>query len=85
MSTIRYTKAGLLIPAAWVKRWGKQAAVQRSADIVILESPTRRAVRRRLTRVVRTLRARHADSPPVTSRAIARLVTAVRRKHARRH
>lgn len=84
MNAIRYTKAGLVIPAAWVKSWGKQARVNRSADIVILESPARHALRTRLSKALRALRSKQVDSPPPSPAEISRTVAAVRRAHARR-
>jgi hypothetical protein len=85
MSTIRSTKSGLLIPSAWLKGWGQTVSVRRSADVVIIESPAREAVRKRLIRMVRKLRKGARALPPLTPGDITAEVNAVRRQRAGRN
>ena len=85
MSTVRSTKSGLVIPSAWLKGWGQTVSVQRSADVVIIESPTREAARKRLVRMVRKLRKGGRELPPLTPGDIAAEVNAIRRQRAGRN
>lgn len=57
MSEARLTKTGLLIPRAWVEKLGDEVRVQRSGNVLIIESRERENARKRLARVVRGLRA----------------------------
>jgi len=85
MKAIRYTKDGVVIPSAWMRTWGKPISVQRSADVVILESPARQAARKRLARIIRKLRKSTRDLPTLTPDEIMAEVNEVRRNRARRH
>ena len=84
MRTIRQTREGLIIPAAWVKDWGKPVSVQRSADVVILESPAREATRKRLVRMIRKLRKGAPTSNPLNAEDSAAVVDEVRAQRAGR-
>jgi hypothetical protein len=81
---LRYTKEGLLIPAAWLKRLGGKVAVRRSASRVIIESAERDAARRRLARMVRALRRAPAGRGALAESEFAAEVDAVKRRRARR-
>jgi len=81
---LRYTKEGLLIPAAWLERLGGKVAVRRSASRVIIESAERDAARRRLARMVRALRRAALERGALREPEIAAEVDAVRRRRARR-
>jgi hypothetical protein len=56
MPEIRYPKTGLVIPSRVLKPLGDAVTVQRWRDVVIIESPDRRAARKRLAQLVRRLR-----------------------------
>ena len=84
MKTVRYTKDGVVIPSSWVKGWGKPMSVRRGANMVILESPERKASRQRLGRMIRKLRRAAQELRPLTSEQIAAEVAAVRAQRARR-
>ena len=83
MKTAKHTsRSNVVIPAAWVKGWGKPVVAYRGAEILILESPARAASRSRLTRMVRKLR-RATRELGITPDQIAAEIEAVRRKRAR--
>lgn len=84
MKVMKYTKAGVVIPSAWVKGWGKPVVAYRNAQVVILESPERAANRKHLTGMVRKLR-RASREVGLTPKHIADEIEAVRRERARRH
>ncbi len=56
MSDVRLTKNGLLIPRNWVKSLGDEVRVQRSGNVLIIESRERGIARKRLARMVKGLR-----------------------------
>lgn len=84
MKALRNTKEGLVIPSAWVKRWGEKVSVQRTGDLVILESSQREAARRRLARMVRKLRRASRGLGSLTPDDLAAEVEKVRRQRAGR-
>ncbi len=85
MKAVRYTKDGVVIPSSWVKGWGKPVSVRRGTNMVILESPERKASRQRLGQMVRKLRRAAQELGPLTNEQIAAEVAAVRAQRARRH
>ena len=56
MSEARLTKTGLLIPRAWIEKLGDEVRVQRSGNVLIVESRARAIARKRLARLARGLR-----------------------------
>jgi len=84
VKAVRYTKEGVVIPSAWVKGWGKPVSVRRVANMVILESPERKASRQRLRRMILKLRRAAQELSPLTPAQIAAEVAAVRAQRARR-
>jgi len=84
MNALRYTKDGVLIPRTWVKGWGKPVSVRRGAHMVIIESPERKASRRRLTQLIAKVRRAAREVGPLTSEQIAAEIAAVRKRRARR-
>jgi len=84
MKAVKYTKDGVVIPSAWVKGWGKPVSVRRGAHMVILESPERKASRKRLGHMIRKLRRVAQELGPLTPEQIVAEVAAVRTQRARR-
>jgi len=84
MKAVRYTKDGVVIPTSWVKGWGKPLSVRRGVNMVILESPERKASRQRLGRMIQKLRRAAQELGPLTSEQVAAEVAAVRAQRARR-
>jgi hypothetical protein len=82
MSEARYTKNGLLIPSAWLKRLGRDVRIQRGANVVLIESAARRAARRRLAQLVKKLRRAGSELGALEPGQINRLVDEVRRTRA---
>jgi len=65
MPAIRYPKTGLVIPSRVLRPLGDAVTVERWRDVVIIESPERRAARKRLAQLVRRLRKnRHSGDAP---------------------
>jgi len=84
MQAARRTKqTDVVMPSAWGKGWSTPVVAYRGTEVWILESPARAANRKRLTRMVRTLR-RATRELGITPDQITVEVTAVRRKRARR-
>lgn len=84
MGDARYTKNGLLIPSRWLKGLGAKVRVQRSANVLIIESTEREAARKQLTRMVRALRRSATRLGGPTQSEIDKLVGEVRRTRAGR-
>jgi hypothetical protein len=84
MSGARYTKNGLLIPAEWLKKMGDDINVQRSGDVVIIESKQRLAARKRLGKLVRDLRRAARELGPLEDKKVSALVDKVRQARAGR-
>ena len=82
MGDARYTKNGFLIPTKWLKGFGAKVRVQRSANVVVIESEEREAARKQLGRMVRALRGSAAKLVGPTPSEIEKLVTAVRKTRA---
>jgi mevalonate kinase len=82
MSDVRYTKNGLLIPTAWLKKLGQNVRIQRGTNIVIIESKQRQAARRRLAQMVRKLRRAGEELGTVSQDEIKNLVNEVRQSRA---
>lgn len=84
MDESTYSKDGLLIPAAWLRRLGTTVSIQRSGAAIIIESTERRAARERLKASVRKVRRVVRELGGLTPEQIAREVAAVRSRRARR-
>lgn len=82
MSAIRYTKNGLLIPNALLKKLGQDVRVQRAQGVVIIESKQREVARKRLARLVRQLRQAGKEVGPIRPDEIEALVGEVRAARA---
>ena len=82
MSGARYTKNGLLIPAAWLKKLGQDVRVQRGDGVVIIESKQRETARKRLVRLVKKLRQAGEELGPLRQAEIDALVDDVRQGRA---
>lgn len=82
MSEARYTKNGLLIPSAWLKRLGRDVRIQRGTNVVLIESTERRTARRRLAQLVKKLRRSGSELGALESDQIHRLVDEVRQSRA---
>jgi hypothetical protein len=85
MGDARYTKNGFLIPTKWLKGFGAKVRVQRSANVVIIESEEREASRKQLGRMVRALRGTAAKLGTPTLSEIEKLVAEVRKTRAGRN
>ena len=84
MKALRYTKDGVLIPRTWVKGWGKPVSVRRGTHMVIIESPERKASRKRLTHLLAKVRRAAQKLGPLTADQVAAEVAAVRKRRAHR-
>jgi hypothetical protein len=84
MGDARYTKNGLLIPSSWLKGLGAKVRVQRGANVLIIESQERETARKRLARMVRSLRRSSARLGGPTPSEVTKLVNEVRRVRAGR-
>lgn len=82
MSNARYTRNGLLIPATWLKRLGRDVRIQRGANVVLIESVERRTARRRFAQLVKKLRRAGAEFGALDSDQIQHLVDDVRQSRA---
>ncbi len=82
MSGARYTKNGLLIPAAWLKKLGQDVRVQRGDGVVIIESKQRETARKRLARLVKKLRQASQELGSIRQAEIDALVDDVRQGRA---
>ena len=82
MSKARQTKQGLLIPSSMLKGIQAPVSVRRGGKVLIVESKAREAARRRMTRMVKKLRAASTDGERITAGAIADEVETVRRSRA---
>jgi hypothetical protein len=82
MSDARYTKNGLLIPAAWLKKLGQDVRVQRGVNVVLIESAQRHAARRRLAQMVKKLRRAGSKLGSLDSEQAQRLVDETRHSRA---
>lgn len=82
MSSAQNTKDGLLIPAEWLKNMGDEINVQRTGSVVIIESKQRLAARKRLGKIVRSLRLAAREAGALQEDEIAVLVDEVRRARA---
>lgn len=82
MSEARYTKNGLLIPANWLKPMGSKVRVRRSGNVLIIESQEREAARKRLARIVKSLRKAGRKIGVLTTNEIDTLVKDVRKARA---
>ncbi len=85
MGALRSTKQGLIIPPAWVKGMGQSLSVQRTGNLIIIESADRIAARRRLTRMVKKLRRASRSLRPLTPEVLDSEINKVRRQRAGRH
>lgn len=85
MNDARYTKDRLLIPTKWLKGLGGKVRVQRSANVLIIESAEREAARKQLGRAVRALRRSAAKLGNPTPTEIEKLVKEVRKTRAGRY
>ena len=83
MPAIRYPKTGLVIPSHVLKPLGDAVTVQRWRDVVIIESPERRAARKRLTQLVRRLRRNSQSGDALSFDDITAERDAVRKSRAR--
>lgn len=84
MGDARYTKNGLLIPSSWLKGLGAKVRVQRSANVLFIESQERETSRKLLARMVRSLRRSSTRLGSPRPSEIAKLVNEVRRVRAGR-
>ncbi len=82
MSEIRYTKNGLLIPPDRLKGLGEDVRVQQGDGFLIIESKQRKAVRGRLSRMVKKLREAGSKLSPISQDEIDALVEDVRKVRA---
>lgn len=85
MGDARYTKNGFLIPTKWLKGFGAKVRVQRSTNVLIIESEEREAARKQLGRLVRALRGSAAKLGVPTPAEIEKLVAKVRKAHVARN
>jgi hypothetical protein len=84
MGDARYTKNGFLIPTKWLKGFGAKVRVQRSANVLIIESEEREAARKQLGRMVRALRGSAAKLGVPTPAEIEKIVSEVRKAQSKR-
>ncbi|MEQ1882474.1 MAG: hypothetical protein ABL878_16065 [Burkholderiales bacterium] len=82
MSGAQNTKNGLLIPAAWLKKMGDDINVQRAGSVVIIESKQRLVSRKRLGKIVRSLRLAAREAGTLQEDEVAALVNEVRQARA---
>jgi hypothetical protein len=82
MSDARYTKNGLLIPTAWLKKLGQDVRVQRGVNVVLIESAQRRAARRRLAQIVKKLRRAGSELGSLDTKQVQRLMDETRQSRA---
>ena len=82
MSSARYTKNGLLIPAEWLKKLGRDVRVQRGGNVVIIESKQRQAARRRMAQLVKKLRKAGDDAGGIRQEELEAIVDEVRQARA---
>ena len=82
MSDARYTKNGLLIPTAWLKKLGRDVRIQRGANVVLIESAERRTARKRLAQLVKKLRRAGSELGALEPDQVYRLVDEVRQARA---
>jgi hypothetical protein len=79
MGDARYTKDGLVIPTRYLKGFGRKVRVQRSANVLIIETEERETARKKLGRMVRALRGSAAKLRAPTQSEIQKLVREVRK------
>jgi len=84
-SQIQYSEEGIFIPSEWLKDMGTDVSVQKSGDVIIIETKQREAARNRLQKMVRQLRQTARELKPITEDEVANLVNEVREYRASNH
>jgi TATA-box binding protein (TBP) (component of TFIID and TFIIIB) len=82
-SQIRYCEEGLIIPSDWLKDIGSEVSVQKSGQVIIIETKQREMARKRLKKMVKSLRQSARQVEPISESEIANIVNEVRESRAR--
>lgn len=84
-SPIHYSEEGLFIPSEWLKDMGTDVSVQKSGNVIIIETRQRQAARSQLKNMVQRLRRTSRELEAIPDDELASLASEVRERHASNH
>ncbi len=82
---VRYSPEGMVIPFDWLQDMGNDVNVQKSGNVIIIETAKRYMARRRLRAMVERLRQAGDELAPLDETEIGTLVDEIRESHACHH
>ena len=74
---IRYSEAGIFIPAEWLKDMGTDVSVQKSGHVIIIETRQRKIARSQLQDMVQRLRQTGRQLEPIPDEELVNIVDEV--------
>ena len=84
-SQIQYSEEGILIPSEWLKDMGTDVSVQKSGNVIIIETIQRKNARSQLQAMVQRLRQTGHELEPIPDDELASIVNKVREHRASHH